>query len=167
MSRRAIVKLVACSLSLAMLIFLIFLIKPQKINLKLRSTAMVPTLLPNDVIGVNLSAYNFFSPSRWDVVAFLPDPEGDEIWCLRVVGLPGESVEITNSGSVKINDKVIKSPDAISSIKWHSLGMAPEKYIVPAGEFFLLGDNPNNANDSRLIGFISIDNIIGKVAGGG
>jgi signal peptidase I len=106
---------------------------------------------------VNKAAYWFGGgPQRGDVIVFeAPDqPENDRI--KRVIGLPGETVEVKQDGSVLIDGEVLEEP-YISSV-----GGPSGTWEVPEGEYFVMGDNRAVSFDSRAGGPIPKHNIIGR-----
>lgn len=124
--------------------------------------SMAPTLSNNDIVVINKFIYKISSPERNDIVVFKPN--GNEklhYYIKRVVGLPGETVQIKD-GSIYINgEELIESYDfeAISEP-----GIAAEPVTLDVDEYFVLGDNRNNSEDSRFaeIGNVKIDDIDGK-----
>lgn len=123
---------------------------------------MNPTLQSGDRVIVDKQTYHFRSPQRQDVVLFLPpealqDNHFREAFVQRIIGLPGERVEI-QKGIVYINSQPLEenyrqggSPDAFTPI------------TVPANSYFVLGDNRNHSYDSEDWGFLPRQNILGKV----
>lgn len=105
--------------------------------------SMQNTIAINDcIIGFQL-AYLFQEPERGDIVLF-PFPDDEEItFVKRVIGLPGETVEIKN-GSVYIDGEPIEEP----YLKEEMLGEYGP-YVVPEGCYFMLGDNRNSSADAR------------------
>ena len=94
------------------------------------------------ILGFKL-AYMFDGPERGDIVIF-PYPDNQEIiYVKRVIGLPGETVEIKN-GAVFIDGNPIKEPYLKEAMKGE---YGP--YVVPEGCYFMLGDNRNSSADSR------------------
>jgi len=132
---------------------------------RLPSRSMEPTLVPGDYILVSHLAFQHQDPLRGDVVIFKLNhpkkPNQPTLYVKRVVALANEKVKI-HQGRVYINDRAL-SEDYIQpgnnqssySLEW------PEK-MVPPGSLFLLGDNRDHSNDSRLIGFIPKGRVIGK-----
>ena len=101
------------------------------------------------------------SPQRFDIVICRYPGRGDTNFVKRVVGLPGDTVEI-REGYLYINDEKQDEPfirDEYRSGRLNSFG----PYTVPEGEYFVLGDHRNNSNDSRSQGAIPRDMIIGHV----
>ena len=123
-------------------------------------SCMLPNIEQGDWIMVSKARYFFSDPERGDVIVFWPPEEAasDRPFIKRVIALPGDTVEVKD-GKVFINDIPIEE----EYIK------EPPRYttsfeIIPDGEYFVLGDNRNNANDSHCWGNIPRDNIIGKAS---
>lgn len=121
------------------------------------STSMEPTLLPDDRILIRLDAYDGRRPQRGDIVVYLR-PDG-EYYVKRVIAIGGDRVE-TASGYVRLNGEVLDEPYV--KRERH----LPERLFggtVRDGKVFVLGDNRNFSEDSRDIGPIPEDTILGKV----
>lgn len=119
-------------------------------------SSMNPNLEDGQRIMVDKALYRIRDPHRGEVIVFQP-PNGREVdFIKRVIGLPGDTVEIKD-GLVFINGYAINEP----YIKAQPTYTMAEKE-VPAGEYFVLGDNRNNSNDSHSWGTVPQDNIIGK-----
>lgn len=126
---------------------------------KVDGNSMSPVLESSDEVLVNKLSYGIVSPSRFDVIAF---NVGEDIYVKRVLGLPGEKIEITN-GEIYINGKVLEFTNDKDYIV--SPGLAQEEIVLGNNEFFVMGDNWNNSDDSRFsyIGNVNRKDIIGKV----
>lgn len=123
--------------------------------------SMAPVLEDGDVIVVNKMIYKLVKPGRNDIVVFSPkDSEDRHYYIKRVIGLPGETVQIIE-GEVYINGEKLKEnvPE-----KMLEPGIAANPLVLEEGEYFLLGDNRNNSEDSRFsdIGSVSLEDIKGK-----
>ena len=114
--------------------------------------SMNATLQNGDNLVVERVSYYFHEPRRYDIVVFrVPDDERKrEHYIKRVIGLPGETVEISG-GKVWIDGAVLED-DVYGKEAIHG-DCGP--VTVPEGEVFVLGDNRNDSNDSRRIGTIS------------
>lgn len=109
--------------------------------------SMNPVLENGDVVLVNRIVYNATSPKRGDIIAFKPKGnENAHYYIKRIVGLPGETVEIIEN-SVYINGKKIEEDYKTTDID--DVGIASEKITLGGDEYFVLGDNRENSEDSR------------------
>ena len=100
---------------------------------------------------------------RGDVIVFIypEDPQKDFI--KRLVGLPGETVEIRN-GTIYINDKPLLDP-IFNKVYYYNRGdyaLEGKKITVPKNNYFVLGDNSASSKDSRYWGFVPSHSILGK-----
>ena len=134
---------------------------------------MEPTIRAGEHIQVDESAYRSANPARWDVVAFEPPRNPGQIWLSRIVGLPGETIDITSSG-VSIDGRIITLPPSLTIGTYLPpstvlpVGTPPAAtfpYRVPADSYFVLGDNVSNSLDSRYWGGLEKSKIHGKVLG--
>ena len=108
--------------------------------------SMLPTLLPGERLLVDRAAFYFVLPRRWQLVVFRC-PEDASTYCVkRIVGLPGETVEI-RSGRLWIDGRPA-APGDEQPYTFAPIGQ-PAQYRLAADEYFLLGDNPNVSVDSR------------------
>lgn len=120
------------------------------------SGSMYPTIKPKDKI-ITTRIYNVNKIKREDILVFYSD-ELQETMVKRVIGLPKDSVEIKEDGSVFINGKKIDEPYVMYP------NSRTGKFKVPANEYLFLGDNRSHSFDSRSWKepFISVKNIKGK-----
>ena len=129
---------------------------------------MVPTIQPGENVTVEYAAYAVATPKRWDVVAFRPPGRSNEVWLMRIVALAGESVAFAKDG-VTVNSQPLALPPHVTNVTYLSLDRMGQiratgsPYVVPAGSFFVLGDNSATANDSRFWGAVHRTNIVGRV----
>lgn len=124
--------------------------------------SMEPTLYNGQTVFIDRFSYKIFSPGRGDVIAFLPNGNQNSHYYLkRVIGLPGETVQIIG-GYVYINGVLFEEDESYDKIA--EPGIAEIEFTLGTDEFFVLGDNRNNSEDSRSgnIGPVSRETIIGK-----
>lgn len=125
------------------------------------SGSMLPTLQVNDRLIVDKLGYHFKNPERGDIVVFSPTQELQkqnfhDAFIKRVIGLPGEKIEVKN-GKVFVNDKPI-TESYVTDAPQYQYGPV----TVPEGSYLVLGDNRNNSYDSHYWGFVPRDKIIGR-----
>lgn len=155
--------LVAVALLLAFLIRTL-IAEPRYIP----SESMVPTLEIGDRLVVEKVSYRLHAPHFGDIVVFNPPPElqqrgypKDQAFIKRIIGQPGDKINIENN-KVYLNGKQLEE----NYIKENYIKPNPEQLYnqtqVPKNQFFVMGDNRNNSNDSRYWGFLPSENIIGR-----
>ena len=110
--------------------------------------SMSPKLNNGDVVLVNRFAYNVTSPKRGDIIVFKPKGnENSHYYIKRIIGLPGETVEIIE-GSVYINGEKLKEDYTATEI--NDVGIVSEKITLGGDEYFVLGDDRDKSEDSRM-----------------
>ncbi|NLC42796.1 MAG: signal peptidase I [Clostridiales bacterium] len=120
--------------------------------------SMIPTLDDGDRVFVNKIGYIIGEPELGDVVIFKTPEDGKTSYVKRVIGLPGDQVEIID-GIVYVNEESLSEP-YISEQPFNDFALE----TVPEGRIFVLGDNRNHSKDSRdyHVGFVPMDNLVGK-----
>ena len=124
--------------------------------------SMEPVLCNGQEILMNRIIYRISTPKRGDVIVFLPNGnQNSHFYVKRVVGLPGETVQIRD-GCVYIDGVLLAEEDRFDKIA--DPGIAQNELLLASDEFFVLGDNRNSSEDSRSgnIGAVKKDTIIGK-----
>ena len=160
-------------LAIAVLIFRSFFLSPFNIP----SESMQPRLLIGDYLLVNKMAYGYskyslpFSvplipgrvfartPERGDVAVFKAPPTAQNDYIKRVIGLPGDVVEI-RSNQVYVNGEPLDEPYLTPSRNDDGFSMAP--FALGEDEYFVMGDNRDDSLDSRYWGFVPDANIVGR-----
>ena len=125
--------------------------------------SMSPTLESGDEVLVDRIAYVLSDPKPNDLIAFLPNGnEKSHYYIKRIIAVPGDTVLIKN-GVVYVNDEPFE--EEIDDYEIEDEELAAEEIVLDSGEYFVLGDNRNNSEDSRHanIGNIKSEYIIGKV----
>jgi len=125
------------------------------------SGSMLPTLQINDRLIVDKVGYHFKDPQRGDIVVFSPTKKLEEenyhdAFIKRVIGLPGEKIEVRN-GRVFVNDQPIRE-NYVADAPEYNFGPV----TVDQNSYLVLGDNRNNSYDSHYWGFVPRDKIIGR-----
>jgi signal peptidase I len=143
----------AVALGLA-LVIIIFLYQPVKVD----GTSMAPLLSDQERIFINKFVYRFEPIERGDVVVFWYPRDHSKSFIKRVVGLPGETIEI-RAGLVYVDRKEWKEPYVPMSYL-DDLSYPPVQ--IPDGCYFVMGDHRDSSNDSRVFGPVARQNIYGK-----
>lgn len=130
------------------------------VNAQIPSGSMENTISPGDRVFGNRLSYTFSDPERFDIIIFKYPDDETQLFIKRIIGLPGETVEI-HDGHVFINGSTTPLDDV--TIKEPMKGSFGP-YTVPEDCYFVMGDNRNNSKDSRfwLNTFVSRDQIEGK-----
>ena len=124
--------------------------------------SMSETLENGDQILVNRFMYKVIGPKANDVIVFLPNGnEKSQYYVKRVIGVPGDTVQIKN-GRIYVNGTEFTEKVDVAAIE--DAGLAADAVTLGDDEYFVLGDNRNNSEDSRYanIGNIKREYIIGK-----
>jgi signal peptidase I len=147
------------------IVVILFLYQPVKVE----GTSMTPGLVNQERIFINKFIYNqliyrlgLADISRGDTVVFWYPGDPSKSYIKRVIGLPGDSVEIVN-GMVLVNGKALAEPyvpeEARDQVSMQRITIDPDKY-------FVLGDNRRSSNDSRTWGLVPRSDIYGKAVFG-
>ena len=124
--------------------------------------SMEPALSDGDNLIVDKISYRFHDPERFDMIIFPYQWEPNTYYIKRIIGLPGETIQIDDEGNIYIDGEVLQEHYGLERIK--NPGSAREPITLGEDEYFVLGDNRNNSEDSRFtqVGVIHRDDIVGR-----
>lgn len=125
-------------------------------------TSMEPMLSDGDNLIVDKLSYRFEDPQRFDIIVFPFRYAEKTFYIKRIIGLPGETIYIDESGRIYIDGEVLDEHYGKEVIV--DPGRAYEPITLGVDEYFVMGDNRNNSSDSRdpVVGNIHRDEFVGK-----
>ena len=125
-------------------------------------SSMESTLSDEDHLIVDKISYRFRDPERYDIIVFPFQYDKDTYYIKRIIGMPGETIQIDDSGNIYIDGEILQEAYGREVIK--SPGRASEPIVLGDDEYFVMGDNRNNSSDSRdpSVGNIHRNDIIGR-----
>jgi signal peptidase I len=143
-----------------------FLIQPFVV----KGASMDPTFHDKEYLIVDEMSFRLRAPVRGEVVVFHPPQhtatgaieESSQYYIKRIIGLPGETVEIKD-GKVTISNADYPNGILLTEEYETQITGNPQKVVVPDGQYFVMGDNRGASLDSRMIGTIPFENLIGRV----
>ena len=141
------------TLILALVLFVI--INALTSRVRVENISMEPTLYPGELILVSKLAYTLGEPRHGDVVIFHAPNNPGQDYIKRIIGIPGDRVDIEN-GEVRVNGVLLNEPYIAAAPAYMG------SWTVEEGKLFVLGDNRNNSSDSHAWGFVPLDEVIGK-----
>ena len=124
--------------------------------------SMRPAVLDGDIVLVNRMIYDASKPKRGDIIVFKPNGnENARSYIKRIIGLPGETVQIVD-GYVYIDGQMLD--EHYGNEVMENAGIAEEPVVLGDDEYFVLGDNRNNSQDSRAanVGVIHREDLLGR-----
>ncbi|WP_088102772.1 signal peptidase I [Halalkalibacter urbisdiaboli] len=153
------IKAIVIALMLALIIRTFFFT-----SYEVQGESMMPNAHDGERFIVNKVGYGFSKPERFDMIVFNATNEDDYI--KRVIGLPGDLIRYEND-ILYVNDEPIEEPFLDQRKAEYGEGLYTNDFVcsdvVPENHVFVLGDNRPNSLDSRRIGFVSEEQIVGKV----
>ena len=152
----AVVREIVETIVLALILFLV--IRQVIQNYRIESHSMEPNFYEGQFVLVNKLAYKIGEPHRGEVIVFHNPGNPDEDYIKRVIGLPGDTVEVVGD-TVLINGQELAQPYP-HNLNPESSFFGPA--VVGDSELFVMGDNRPNSSDSRRIGAIPEDLVVGK-----
>jgi signal peptidase I len=157
------IKILIWAAQIAAVIFLAYFIVYYALErTNMVGISMETTLTDKDQIIINKFSYRFSDPERFDVIVYKQSGKEHSYYDIkRIIALPGEKLQIID-GLIYINGEVI---DEIVNVEpMGNYGLAAEEILLEENEYFVLGDNRNNSEDSRFasVGMIRREEIIGE-----
>ena len=147
-----------CVIVIAIMFFVIKYVGQRTVVI---GESMENTLQDGDNLITDKLTYRFMEPKRFDIVVFPFKDNKNQLLIKRIIGLPGETVQIMN-GKVYINGYELNENYGNAIIE--SAGLAENPIVLGEDEYFVLGDNRNNSQDSRFesVGNIHRSDLIGR-----
>ncbi|MDE7427901.1 MAG: signal peptidase I [Lachnospiraceae bacterium] len=129
---------------------------------QVQGSSMEPTLSTEDNLIVDKISYRFHDPERFDIIVFPFLKEDDTFYIKRIIGLPGETVQIDDEGNIYVDGEILQESYGKEVIQYP--GRASDPIELGQDEYFVLGDNRNHSTDGRdsSVGNIKRENIIGR-----
>jgi signal peptidase I len=137
---------------------ILFLYQPVKVE----GTSMMPSLIDQERIFINKFVYRFgiADIGRGDTVVFWFPGDPSKSYIKRVIGAPGDTIEVIE-GKVIVNGRALREPYVPDEYRDH---VSLPRSVVPADQYFVLGDHRSSSNDSRMWGMVPRRYIYGKAA---
>jgi signal peptidase I len=169
-SRKAILQFIAGFIAVPLVISPVLALAMRQFIAESRymsAGSMLPTLKIDDRVMIDKLSYRFSDPTYGDIIVFSPTEalkkeNYKEAFLKRIVGLPGDSVQVKDD-KVYSNGRLIYEGYLKESLPGEPLGANWGPQVVPPNSYMVLGDNRSNSYDSRYWGFVPRENIIGKV----
>lgn len=126
--------------------------------------SMEATLSNGDNLIVDKLTYKFSAPKRYDIIVFPFQYKENTYYIKRIIGMPGETLQIDEDGRIYINGEVLTESYGREIIKAEHIGIAANPITLGEDEYFVMGDNRNNSSDSRResIGNVHREEIVGR-----
>jgi signal peptidase I len=157
------IKILIWAAQIAAVIFLAYFIVYYALErTNMVGISMETTLHDKDQIIINKFSYRFTDPKRFDVIVFKKSGKEHSYYDIkRIIALPGEKLQLKD-GNILINGEVVE--EAVYVEPMGNYGLAAEEILLEENEYFVLGDNRNNSEDSRFasVGMIRREEIIGE-----
>lgn len=140
---------------LVMAFVLYFIIDAMLGRVLVQKISMEPTLVQGEILMVNKLAYKFGEVEYGDIVTFHYPINPQLDYVKRAIGLPGDVVEVKD-GEVWVNGQLLNEPYISAAPEYEGV------WVVPGGQYFVLGDNRNPSADSHVWGYVPEENLIGE-----
>ncbi|MEK7132158.1 MAG: signal peptidase I [Patescibacteria group bacterium] len=136
-----------------------FLIQPFIV----KGVSMEPSFFENEYLIIDELSYRFREPERGEIVVFHPPSnQAKQFYIKRVIGLPGETVEVKD-GKITIYNSTLPTGFILTEPYLEDLTPGSDRRLLGEGEYYLLGDNRDSSLDSRFFGGVPRANLTGRV----
>lgn len=142
--------------TIVLTLVIFFLVRTVIQNYRIDGISMEPNFHNGQFLIINKLAYRLGEPARGDVIVFHYPRDPSRDFIKRVIGLPGDTVEVRN-GQVVVNGEIIDEPYRPSPGTYDA-----DPVTLPPDQLFVMGDNRNNSSDSHIWGALPMENVIGK-----
>ena len=147
---------------LTVLMFVVINLAVQ--NYDVDGPSMEPSLHNQERIMVDKVSYLFRAPARGDVIVFVAPPEPTKDYVKRIIAVPGDVLTVQGT-TVKVNNVTLNETYVHSGYQGNPYAATPiVNQVVPAGDYFVMGDDRKDSSDSRAWGYVPRKNIIGRAA---
>lgn len=126
---------------------------------------MLPTLREGHVVFVHAVASGQPDLARGDIVTFRPAHAPEHMWVKRMIALPGDTLSI-DAGQLTINGQPVEEPYLRAENAQQDFSRTVAAITIPAGHYYLMGDNRDNSEDSRFNGPVPAQALVGRVMSG-
>jgi signal peptidase I len=144
---------------LALALFVIISFAVQTIHVM--GPSMENTLQNNDFLIASKISYRLHEPQRGDIIVFKPSIDAQHDYIKRIIAVPGDHLRISHA-QIFINGHQLKEDYLPEPWTWSDTWNLGNEDLVPAGEYFVMGDNRNHSTDSRFLGYQRKDQFLGK-----
>jgi signal peptidase I len=127
-----------------------------------KGASMEPNFHDNEYLIVDEMTYRFREPERGEIVVFHPPGNEGQYYIKRVIGLPGEKVEVRN-GTVTIYNGEYPNGTVLNETYLTETTTGSDLVTLGENEYYLMGDNRDASLDSRMFGYVPKDNLVGRV----
>ncbi len=135
-----------------------FLIQPFIV----KGASMEPNFYDSEYLIIDELTFHFRNPERGEIVVFRPPAHEDQYYIKRVIGLPGEKVEIRN-GIITIYNNDVPNGFTLNESYISEVTEGRDLRTLGEGEYYVMGDNRDASLDSRFFGAVPYDHFIGRV----
>jgi len=137
---------------LGLIVFAVMGLRPGQVS----GFSMEPGIASEEYVVINALAYRWSAPQRGEIAAFRHERSAPTVYLKRVIGLPADRVAVRR-GVVLVNGAPLDEP----YVRFRD-GRSFASVVVPAAEYYVLGDNRANSDDSRAWGFVPASDLIGR-----